>query len=446
MCGIVGVFNTPKAAEQTAAALHHIQHRARDYAGIVTTDGTNMYRKSGPGLVQDVFTKKQLDLLHGNHAIGHIRYPTVNDDPQRDNTQPILQNGLALAHNGNLTNAGVLHEDLTAVSPLATSMDSECILRLFQMASGSVVERLNAALSKVRGTYSLLLLFRDQLVVVRDPSGNRPLAIGRKGESWFAASETVALDAVGAEFIRDVDPGEILIISQAGLESFPIQGCPKTPKVPCVFEEIYFSHPASRGFGRPVVEFRFDLGRALAEVFKNRFDPMPPVDVVVPVPDSANFIGLGVAQVLGPHLFLPALLRSHYVGRTFIAADQVLRDWLVRQKFSLIASLVKDKSVVVVDDSIVRLTTLPPLVDMIRNAGARAVHVLIACPPIRYPCEYGINTPTYRELAAATMSLAEIQHRVGADTLTYLPHEALLDISGRERCFACMTGEYPLPK
>ncbi|MDP3735365.1 MAG: amidophosphoribosyltransferase [bacterium] len=446
MCGIVGAFNAPKAAEQVAAALHHIQGRARDYAGIVTTDGANMYRETGPGAVRDVFTKERLDRLHGRHAVGHIRYPTVSDDPERDNIQPIRIDGVALAHNGNLTNAEALRRELSAQSPLATSMDSECILRLFHAAEGSMVDRLSAALAKVRGSYSLLLLFPNQLVAARDPSGNRPLVIGRKAESFFVASETVALDGVGAEFVRDVEPGEIVVISQNGLESHEIRGCPVTPKAPCVFEEIYFAHPASRGFDRTIVDFRIKLGHALAEVFKQRFNPLPAIDLVTPVPDSANFIGLGVAQILGPHLFLPAITRSHDVGRTFVAADQILRDWLVRQKYSVIPSLVARKSVVVVDDSIVRLTTLPPLVGMIRTAGARAVHVLVACPPICHPCRYGINTPTYRELAAATMSLAEIKQRSCADTLTFLPLERLRALAGEERCFACMTGVYPLPQ
>ena len=446
MCGIVGVFNAPKAAEQTAAALHHIQHRARDYAGMVTTDGTNMYREAGPGAVRHVFTKTRLDRLHGRHALGHIRYPTVADDILRDNIQPIIGDGVALAHNGNLTNASALRAELSISSPLATSMDSECILRLFQLATGSVPERLNNVLSKVRGTYSLLMLFRDQLVAARDPSGNRPLVIGQKGSVWVVASETVALDAIDADFVRDVRPGEILVISPKGIESFEIQGYPETPRAHCVFEEIYFLHPASLGFDRPVVQFRLELGRALAQVFKKRFDPTPDIDLVVPVPDSSNLIGLGVSEVLGPQFFLPALLRSHDAGRTFIAADQILRDWLVRQKFSLIKSAVKGKSLAVVDDSIVRLTTLPPLVVMMRKAEVKAVHVLIACPPICHPCEYGINTPTYRELAAATMPVSEIQSRIGADTLTYLPMETLQTVSGQNRCFACMTGEYPLPK
>ncbi len=447
MCGIVGVFNAPGAAELTAAGLHHIQPRARDYAGMVTTDGTNMFRETGPGAVRHVFTEKILNLLHGRHAIGHIRYPTVHDDPKRDNTQPILSDGVALAHNGNLTNAEMLRQELEAAgSRLATSMDSECILRLFQHARGSIPERLIHALGRVRGSYSLVMLFRDQLAAIRDPSGNRPLTLGRKGDSWFVASESVALDGVEAQFERNINPGEILIISEKGPESFQLAKSPQTDLAPCVFEEIYYSHPASKGFDLPIIEFRLELGRKLAEVFKRRFNPVPEIDIITPVPDSSTHIGVGFARTMNPAAFLPVIVRSRDVGRTFIAADRILRNWLVRQKYSIIPSPIRGKTIAVVDDSIVRLTTLPPLIRMIKNAGAQAVHVLIACPPIYHPCEYGINTPTYGELAAATISIEGIKNEMGADSLTYLSLKDLQEISGKKRCFACMTGEYPLPR
>jgi len=455
MCGLFAAFRVEKAAELTYMGLRAEQHRAEDFAGIVTTDRKNLYRHAGSGWVSYVFRQQDdLDKLHGRSAIGHIRYPTVDDegDPSRDNTQPIVaayySGYVAMGHNGNLTNADDLRRELSRQAPLATSMDTECILRLFCGANtGSIITDLEYALSRVRGTYSLTLLFTDPecFVLVRDPSGNRPLWIGQIGESWFAASESVALRKIGATVVRQVRPGEVIIIDEQGLSSHMLRGLPKTPRAECIFEDIYFLHPASlTADGVAASEFRLRLGEKLAELF-----PVSGAGLIIGVPSSAYLIGRGYARALGKSdLCLPGLIRSNYVGRSFIAVNQDLREAIAEQKFFVDESLVVGRIVVLVDDSIVRGTTIKILVRSLFEAKAREVHVRVGCPPIAHPCRYGINMPTYGELAAATKSLDEIRREVTATSLEWLPIDVLRGLARDpdNRCFACMTGQYPLPE
>jgi amidophosphoribosyltransferase len=446
MCGVFGAFNAGPAAEQIAAGLFGQQHLARDFSGLVTTDGVVMYWYGGSGLVRDVFPPDRLRQLLGMHGVGHIRYPTTED---RANIQPIRGSGLAVAHTGNLTNATALRSELERDGvEFTTAIDSECFLHLIERASGTPVERVNFALAQVRGSCALVVLFPDQLIVARDSSGNQPLSIGRRGkDSWFVATETVALDAVEAEYVRDVQPGEIVVISGTGLASHSIVGAPSSSLAPCVFRQIYYAHPASWMFGQSVIQFRLELGRRLGEEFQRRYSPMPQIDIVMPVPDSANFIALGVAQVLGLDRFLPLLIRSHYIGRTFIAADNTLRHWLIRQKFSFPAHELRGKSVLIVEDSIVRSSTLRRISQILWRVGVKAIYVAVGSPPIRHPCRYGIDTPTYDELIAHHHTPAEIERSAGVNGLVYLPIEELRQIAGKTGwCFACMDGKYPLPE
>ena len=448
MCGIFGVFNAPQASEFTAFGLHWLQHRALDYAGMVTSDGVHFYRHSGPGLSRQVFTQGALDQLHGRHALGHIRYPTVDDDPRRDNTQPIIAHpscgSMAFAHNGNLTNTQELRANGLSGTQFATSMDTECIAQLCVAAqSEDPIASLQNAFTQIRGSYALGILMHDCLIAVRDPSGNRPLSLGQNGDSYFISSETLSLDRVEAKFVRDIEAGEILVISAAGLSSHRIDIPADTRRAQCRFEAAYYTLPGSRVFDEEVADFRIRMGMKLEELF-----PVPRADIIVPVPDSSNFIALGFSRSGRSGDYMMALLRSHSVGRTFIAVTQVLRDAEVKAKFSVVPNQIAGKVVVLVDDSIVRLTTLPPIVRMLQQAGAKGVHVRIGLPPITHPCEYGINTPTSEELAASHSTVDEIRQRVGADSLEFMTTAGLHSLSANpdDFCYACMTGDYPLPR
>lgn len=441
MCGVFGVFNARKAAEWTVIGLHGNQHRAIDYAGIVSSDGSNLYRHAGPGLARQVFADKRvLDRLHGRHAVGHIRYPTVADDPNRENLQPVMGNyggePFALAHNGNLTNRDELSK-LLGKTTLATSMDTEYIVRLLEkFHTGDLVEDLKRVFSRLRGSYALCILMRERLVAALDPSSNRPLSVGRKDESWFVSSETCGFGGVGAEFVREIRAGEILTIEAPdGLRSWPFAD--PTPKK-CRFEGNYFSHPSSLAFGEAVDEYRQRLGRALETAHP------ADADIVTPVPDSSNFIAMGYAESGRSGTYRPVIIRSHYVGRTFIAADQAKRDAEVAQKFSFTAHSIEGKRIVVVDDSVVRGTTLPKIVAELRRHGAAAVHVRIGSPPILFPCLYGINTPKKEELVSANLTKAHICTAVGADSLEFLPLEMQKQLSPDPQsfCYACMDGQY----
>ncbi len=440
MCGIFASYNTRKASELTAIGLHGLQHRAIDFAGIVSTDGANPYRYTGPGIARQVFTKERLDTLRGRSALGHIRYPTVADEANRDNTQPIIGSfggsWFALAHNGNLTNLADLKAQLSG-RPMATSMDTEYVVRLLSTSRKPLlIQALGEVLPLLEGAWSLALLTPDSLILARDRSGVRPLMYARRGESIFAASETCAFDAVDASDPVEVKPGEIIVFAPTGTLTVELQ---RQCRAFCRFESVYFAHPASVVFGESVADFRLALGRKLGELF-----PSPGCDYVTPVPDSSTLIAMGYAERGQSGPYFPLMVRNHYVGRTFIAANQALRDAAVVQKFTFVREKIRGARVTVVDDSIVRLTTLTSIVGRLRAAGAREVHARIGFPPVAHPCLYGINTPTYEELAAHQHSPDEICRISGADSLEYMTLKGLRSLAKRpdDFCYACIDGNY----
>lgn len=440
MCGIVGVYGAKKAAELDVVGLHANQHRARDKAGVVSTDGHHMYRERVEGVVRN-FTAEMLDRLHGKAAIGHIRYPTVSDDKTRDNTQPLVGqfagNPIAIAHNGNLTNLAEL-EKLVPAEKRSTSMDSEYILRLLEADESDEIDvALPRVLSLLKGSFELLILMTDRLIAVRDPQGNHPLSIGRDGDSFFVSSESCAFPILKAEYLGDIQPGTYVTMTDFGVANMTRYASPDNKQ--CYFEKIYFSHPASRVFGENVGRFRIRLGQKLEERH-----PVPGADVVIGVPDSANFIAMGYGQSGRSGTYFPAIIRSHYVGRTFIAALQAMRDEEVAQKFAFSVDEIRGKRVVIVDDSIVRGTTMPKIVGALRFIGAKEVHVRIGSPPIAHPCRYGINTPTYEELISHHLSPDQIRDKMGADSLHFLPIEDLRSLAEKpeDYCYSCMTGQY----
>jgi len=442
MCGIFGVVGVRKAAEWTVIGLHGIQHRAIDYAGIVSSDGSQFYRKAGKGIVRQVFTKQEdTDGLHGKDALGHIRYPTVTDDEGRENIQPIVGSyagrPIAIAHNGNLTNTEELAK-LVPAAKLHTSMDTEYILRLLEMrATGNIEADLASVLPMLRGSFALGILLPDCLIAVADKSGNRPLSLGTLDGGYCVSSETCAFPNVGAKYLSDVDPGTMVII-KGGKCSVTHFAQPDEKR--CRFEGIYYSHPASLVFGEDVGDFRMAIGRKLEELF-----PVVGADVVTAIPDSSNLMAQGYGESRRSGVYAPILIsRSHYVGRTFIAATQAKRDIEVAQKFTFAAQKIAGKKIVVVDDSVVRGTTLPKIVTELLDLGAKQVHIRIGSPPIMYPCHYGINTPTRDELISVSLTPEAICRKIGADSLEFLPLEVLKTMSpNQERfCFSCMTGDY----
>ncbi len=442
-CGIVGISGHAEASHHAYLALYALQHRGKESAGIVTRDGRQMRVHKAMGYVADIFDDETLRRLPGRHAIGHVRYSTAGASNLRD-AQPFLANSggidVALAHNGNLTNALAIREELEGFGSIFQSrMDSEVFVHLFARTRGTLQERLSDTFSRVRGAFSLVMMVDDVLVAARDPYGFRPLSLGRLGSAWVVASETCAFDLIGATFERDVEPGEILIIRRGRMRS--IQPLPKVPERLCVFEHIYFARPDSLVFGSNVYQTRKQLGRALAQ------EASVEADMVVPVLDSGAPSALGYAQAAD----LPyetALIRNHFVGRTFIEPEESIRHFGVRIKHNAIREVVESKRLVVVDDSIVRGTTLTKLVTALRSAGAREVHVRISCPPSIGPCYYGIDTPTYAELIAANQSVAEICETLGADSLAYLSLDALRRVESSMKhgfCDACFSGEYVIP-
>lgn len=443
MCGIFGVWNAPRAAELVAIGLHNLQHRATDYAGITSSDGEHLYTKHGVGIARHVFKQGATDHLHGRSAIGHIRYPTVSDDKSRVNIQPIVGNydgnPIAIAHNGNITNTEELKlMKALSVSKLSTSMDTEYILRILEAkCSGNIIKDLRETLSVLKGSFSLLILSPRFLIAVRDKSGNRPLSIGKMDNGAFCvSSETCAFPNVHATHLCDVDAGTMVIIDGDGLR---VHSFAKAEEHKCRFEGIYYAHPASMMFGENVARFRMKIGRALEELF-----PVLDADIVVPVPDSANLIAMGYAESGCSGTLFPAITRNHYVGRTFIAPTQGERDTKVAQKFTFAEEEIRGKVIVLIDDSIVRGTTLPRITEKLRKLGAKEIHVRIGSPPISHPCRYGINTPTYDELIATRMPTNQIRIHCGADSLEFLPLETLMSLSDSpdRYCYACMSGQY----
>lgn len=443
-CGVVGIYGHDEAAKLSYLALHALQHRGQEGAGICTSDGQQLFAFRGRGLVGDVFSENELAALPGRSAIGHVRYSTTGESSLR-NVQPLVvryrDGQVAIAHNGNLVNAPRLRTELEARGSIfGTSADTEVILHLLATSvQATFVNRLLDALLHVTGAYSLVLLTEDKMVAVRDPLGFRPLVLGSLGDSWVVASETCALDLLGASFEREIQPGEMLIIDPDGLTS--LTPFPRQTRKACVFEHIYFARPNSTVFGRSVYDSRFDWGRRLATV-----EPVE-ADVVIPVPDSGTPAALGYS--FGAKLpFKQGLIRSHYVGRTFIEPSQQIRDFGVKLKLSPVRSVIEGQRLVVVDDSIVRGTTSKKIVRLLRESGAAEVHVRICSPPIVASCYYGVDTPTREELIAHRLDVDETCAFIGADSLAYLPLESLRADLGDEAssfCDACFSGDYPVP-
>ena len=442
-CGVFGVFGHPEAANLVYLGLYSLQHRGQESAGIVSTDGTELYSHKGMGLVADVFSGDDIERLHGNSAIGHVRYSTEGDSHIR-NAQPFVveysRGGIAVAHNGNLVNATLLRAQFEAYGSIfQSSMDTEVIVHLIASSKeSSLVERVTSALKRVKGSYSLAFLTEDTMIAARDPYGFRPLSLGRLKDAWVVASETCAFALIEAEYVRDIEPGEIVVIDKNGIASYkPFAAAPYTP---CVFEFIYFARPDSTIFGANVYDVRKKLGARLAVEY-----PVE-ADMVIPVPDSGVPAAIGYAQQSGIP-FEKAIVRNHYVGRTFIEPKDSIRHFGVKIKLNAIRDIIKGKSVVVVDDSIVRGTTSRKIIKMIRSAGAKEVHMRISSPPTVCPCFYGIDTPRIEELIASTQSVEEINEYITSDTLGYLSVEGLYRAvaeAGGSYCDACFTGKYPV--
>ncbi|MCI0548937.1 MAG: amidophosphoribosyltransferase [Candidatus Rokubacteria bacterium] len=440
-CGLFGIWNHAEAANVTYLGLYALQHRGQESAGIASTDGQAFQVERAMGWVADVFSRERLKRLAGTRAIGHVRYSTAGSSSLR-NAQPIsattAHGPVAIAHNGNLVNAEALRRQLERDGAIfQSSSDTEVILHLIARAEGAtLVDRLVAALSQVRGAYTLLLLTPDSIIGVRDPSGFRPLTLGRLDGSWLLASETCALDLMEAAVVRDVEPGEILIVDDQGPRSR--KPFARQERLQCVFEYVYFARPDSVLWGRNVHAVRKAMGHQLAREY-----PVP-ADLVIAVPDSGVGAALGYAEESG----LPydtGLVRNHYVGRTFIEPKQGIRHFGVKVKLNPNREVLAGRRVVVVDDSIVRGTTSRKIVKMVRAAGAREVHVRISSPPIQWPCYYGIDTPTRKELIGSSHSVDEIHRYLGADSLGYLSLDGMLKATGGDPagfCHACFTGQY----
>jgi amidophosphoribosyltransferase len=439
-CGVFGIRGAENAARLTYAGLYSLQHRGQESAGIVTARGQELHSHRGLGLVSDVFAGGVLERLPGSVAIGHNRYSTSGGS-HLQNAQPLLVNfregKLAIAHNGNLVNALALRQEMEDQGSIfQTTSDTEVILHLIARSKATEIERMiPEALARCQGAYSLVLLAGEALIGVRDPRGFRPLCLGRRGDAHVLASETCALDIVGADFLREIEPGEMVMIDRAGLRSFRI--LKPEPGRACVFEQIYFSRPDSVVFGESVDSTRRKLGRRLAE------EHPAEADIVISVPDSSNSAALGFSERSGIPFEL-GLIRNHYVGRTFIAPQQLMRDFGVNLKFNPVRRILEGKRVAVVDDSIVRGTTSRSLVAMIRGAGAREVHFRVSSPPIGWSCYYGIDTPNRRELIASSHTVEQIRRYLHVDSLGYLSMEGLRTCVERpdEHCYACFDGSY----
>jgi amidophosphoribosyltransferase len=446
-CGVVAIYGHPEAAKMAYLGLYALQHRGQESAGICTSDGDQIYNQKSMGHVADIFTSDVIDKLPGSLAIGHTRYSTAGDTALL-NAQPFSvacnKGRIALAHNGNIINATELRHDLgRRGSIFQASSDTEVILHLLAHSSErTLAAALRDALLQVEGAYSLVCLAQDRIVVARDPHGFRPLAVGEMeisggGKCYVFASETCAFDLIGAAYLHDVEPGEMVMVGPEGLtrEHF----APEQARSQCVFEHVYFSRPDSIVFGRAVQESREELGRLLAR------ECPADADIVVPVPDSGVAAAIGYADESGLPFRL-ALIRNHYVGRTFIEPSQAIRDFGVKLKLNPVRHLLQGKRVILVDDSLVRGTTSRKIVRMVRQAGAREIHLRISCPPTISPCFYGVDTPNRSELIASSHNVEEIRRFVEADSLGYLSlgslRKAVAD-DKHEYCYACYTGDYP---
>ncbi len=441
-CGVVGIAAVDSAAELASLALHALQHRGQESAGITVADGHRLVTHKRMGLVADVFDEDTTRDLTGNYAIGHVRYSTSGSSHIL-NAQPLQvashRGTVSIAHNGNLVNAHELRREMELQGSIfSTTSDTEVILHMLaRNAEDSCEDALLKLLPRVKGAYSLVLLTRDKLIAVRDPYGFRPLCLGRFQNSYVVASESCAFDIIGAKYLRELEPGEMVILGEGELVSRNLNV--EAPEKRCVFEHVYFSRPDSTIFGRNVESARRRSGEILG-----REAPVD-ADLVCAVPDSSNTAALGFARTTGMHFEL-ALIRNHYVGRTFISPAQKVRDMSVRIKFNPVAEVLEGKRVVVVDDSIVRGTTMRKLVKLIRGAGATEVHLRIASPPVTNPCYYGIDTPVRNELIASSHTVDEIATYLRVDSLAYLSLPGLLEAAGEgeKYCEACFTGNYPV--
>jgi len=448
-CGLFGIFGDPDAVQKTYFGLHALQHRGQESAGIASSDGECLQCYKGMGTVLRVFRSGSdtLDKLRNPIAIGHVRYSTTGSSSV-ENSQPLLaeysRGQVAVAHNGNLINARLLRDEYEAYGSIFKSTsDTEIIVHLLAKPTHqSKPDPLGHVLNHLQGSYSLVFLFSDHIEAARDPYGIRPLCIGRTDEGCYVvASESCAIDAVGATFVREVEPGEIVRLDKRGLHSrFFVRRQSVTP-AHCIFEHVYFSKQNSRIFGENVHEFRKKLGRRLAQ------EHPVPADVVIPIPDSGTSSAIGYAEQSGIP-FDMGMVRSHYVGRTFISPDQKLRELEVTLKLAIIKEVVKNKRVVVVDDSIVRGTTTRGKIRALREAGAKEIHMRASCPPIRFPCYYGVDFPTKEELLANNRTLGQIKEFLEVDSIGYLSLEGMLScasLPADHYCTACWAGKYPIP-
>lgn len=444
-CGVVAVFDHPDAAYLTYLALYALQHRGQESAGIVSSHSGKLHKHVGHGVVADVFSDHSVfDRLSGRLAVGHNRYSTTGG-ASIHNVQPLVVNmrggALALSHNGNFTNSGALRHDLVQEGAIfQTTTDTEVLVHLIARSKAKMMhERIIEALQKIRGAFSITIMMDDRIFALRDPSGVRPLCIGKKDGAYFVVSETCALDLIRASYVRDVRPGELVEISDQGLHSYTFNK-PNTGHK-CIFEFVYFSRPDSKIFNENVDKVRRKMGKNLA------LESPADADIVISVPDSSNTAAVGYSR-RSDLKFELGLIRNHYIGRTFISPQQKMRDFGVRVKFNAVRGILKGRRVVVVEDSIVRGTTLKQLVALIRQAGAVEVHVRVSSPPIVSPCYYGMDFPSKGELIANNKSVEEIKDYLGCDSLHYLSKEGLLASVSHDNggyCTACFTGDYPIP-
>ncbi len=445
MCSVIGLFNVPEAAKYAYFGLFSLQHRGQEAAGIASSDGQKIHITKGRGLVTQVFDEKKLAKLVGNSAVGHTRYSTAGEDSVLD-AQPIFARydlgQIAVVHNGNFTNAKAVRKELIKEGAIfQTYMDTENVIHLIARSQKEhLYDRIIEALHRIEGAYSMVLLSRKKMFAMRDPHGFRPLVMGRLGDGWVVASETCAFDLIGAEYVRDIRPGELVVFEEHA-EPKSIQVFEPVP-TKCIFEYIYFARPDSDIFGKNVYKLRKAMGQELAKEY-----PVE-ADMVIPVPDSGVAAAIGYSEESGIPFEL-GIIRNHYVGRTFIEPTQEIRDLKVKMKLNPIKEVIRGKRLIVIDDSIVRGTTSKKIVSILKEFGAKEVHMRISAPPTTGPCYYGVDTPTKEELISSRMSVEETRKYIGADTLAYLSIPGLLRSVGNDQsyCMACFDGNYPvLPK
>ena len=443
MCGIIGVSNHREAAQVAFLGLYALQHRGEEATGIATYDGQEVHIIKNPGLVADAFDDRSLNELKGNVAIGHCRYSTTGSSNHK-NVQPFLvthrNKVIAIAHNGNLTNTETLYQKLEEEGSIfQTTMDSEIIVHLLaKTRNGDMKKWFVDVLGQLQGAFSLVFLVEGTLVGARDPQGFRPLCLGKLDDSYILASESCALDLTRAEFVREIEPGEVVFIKGDKIESIFLPNSKKGQRAHCIFEYVYFARPDSNIFHNNVYEMRKRLGAQLAKEHPVK------ADFVMAIPDSGNYAAIGFAHELGLPLEV-GIIRNHYIGRTFIQPTQSLRDFRVRVKLNPIRSVLEGKKIIVVEDSIVRGTTARSRVDELRRAGAKEIHLRISCPPIISPCFYGIDFPSKQELIASNKSVQEIAKFLKVDSLEYLSLKGMLSVmeNSKDFCHACFSGKYP---